>query len=141
MNVAVIYESLSGNTRKAGERIAAELNDRGVNASASPVDQVDLPMLSAADLVIVGSWVDGLFVVGQRPGRPWRLNKLPVIDGKPTAVYCTFAINPGKTLQKLGDIVAKRGGDVIGGFAIRRDGIDDGAVEMVDRLLGVTQAA
>ncbi len=141
MNVAVIYESLSGNTRKAGERIAAELNARGATATASPIDQVDLPMLSAADLVIVGSWVDGLFVFGQKPGRPWRLKKLPVIDGKPAAVYCTFAINPGKTLQRLGDIVEGRGGDVIGGFAIRRDGIDDGAVEMVDRLLGVVQPA
>ncbi len=141
MNVAVIYESLTGNTKKAGDAIAAEFRKRGMEATASPVDQVDLPMLSAADLVVVGSWVDGLFVFGQKPGRPWRLAQLPVIDGKPTAVYCTFAVNPGKTLEKLGDIVARRGGDVIGGFAIRRDDLTGGAEAFVDRVMGAEVVA
>lgn len=139
MNIAVVYESLTGNTARAGELIAAELRARGANATASPIDRVDLPMLSAADLVVVGSWVDGLFVFGQKPGRPWRLAKLPVIDGKKAAVYCTFAINPGKTLDSLSGIVERRGGDVIGGFAIQRGDLEEGAVEFAGRLLAVAE--
>jgi hypothetical protein len=87
--------------------------------------------------VVVGSWTDGFFVVGQRPGRAGRLRNMPVIDGKKAVVYCTYALNPGKTLEKLADIVRDRGGDVVGGMAIRRDDIPGGVHEFVGRLLDV----
>ncbi len=134
-NAVVIHESLTGNTAAAADAIAAELNDAGITTVVCPVTSVDLEALSAADLVVVGSWTDGFVFAGQRPGRDWRLKKLPVIDGKLAAVYCTFAVKYGKTLEKLDKIVAERGGDVIGGYAIRRDDIAGGAAEFVGRLL------
>jgi hypothetical protein len=137
----VIYESLTGNTRHAGERIARELQASGVPAVACPITHIDYPALAAADVVIVGSWTDGIFVFGQRPGRGGRIwMKLPAIDRKRAAVYCTYAINPGKTLKKLGDIVTDRGGDLIGGYAIRRSQIEEGAQTFVDRLLAAAPA-
>jgi len=136
MKATVVYESLTGNTAAAGRLIAAELTAAGIEAVACPITQVDLQSLSASDLVVVGSWTDGLFFFGQRPGRAGRLAKLPVIDGKKAAVYCTFAVNAGRTLPKLSRIVRMRGGDVIGGFAIKRGELEAGAAEFVDRLLG-----
>jgi menaquinone-dependent protoporphyrinogen IX oxidase len=132
----VIYESLTGNTRLAGERIARELEGAGVDAAACPISHIDYPALAAADMVIVGSWTDGFILFGQRPGRTGRLwMHLPAIDRKKTAVYCTYAVAPGKTLEKLSTIAAGRGGDVIGGFAIRRNRIEAGVDTFVDRLL------
>ncbi|MEM7324074.1 MAG: hypothetical protein AAF531_13380 [Actinomycetota bacterium] len=127
---------MTGNTAEAGGYIAAELTAAGVPAVACPITQVDLQALSDADLVVVGSWTDGFFFFGQRPGRASRLAKLPVIDGKQAAVYCTYAINAGKTLEKLSRVVRMRGGDVIGGYAIQRKNLQAGAAEFVDRLLG-----
>jgi hypothetical protein len=132
----VIYESLTGNTRDAGDLIAAELNASGVETVASSITEIDLQALSEADLVVVGSWTDGLFFFGQRPGRAGRLASLPVIDGKKAAVYCTYALNAGKTLDKLAGIVGRRGGEVIGGVAIKRNDLEGGAVDFVDRLFG-----
>ena len=140
MRAIVIYESLTGNTREAGQLIAAELNASGIEAVHSPITAIDLQALSDADLVIVGSWTDGLFFFGQRPGRAGRLASMPVIDGKKAAVYCTYAIDSGKTLPKLADIVTRRGGDVIGGVAIKRNAMEEGAVDFVDRLLGALDA-
>ncbi|MCP3991303.1 MAG: hypothetical protein GY724_19665 [Actinomycetia bacterium] len=136
MKAIVIYESLTGNTRTAGHLIADELTRSGVETLACPIDEVQLQALSEADLVIVGSWVDGLFLFGQRPGRVGRLATLPVIDGKLAAVYCTYAVQAGKTLDKLAGIVTRRGGDVVGGFPIKRNNLSGGAMEFVDRLLG-----
>lgn len=136
MRAIVIYESLTGNTRQAGHMIAAELGKAGVEATACPITEIQLQALSEADLVVVGSWTDGLFIVGQRPGRIGRLVKLPVIDDKKAAVYCTYALNAGKTLDKLAGIVSRRGGDVIGGYAIKRNDLQGGAEEFVARLLG-----
>lgn len=141
MRAIVIYESLTGNTAEAGQLIADELTRSGVETVANPITEINLQALSEADLVVVGSWTDGLFFFGQRPGRVGRLAKLPVIDGKKAAVYCTYAINAGKTLDKLSGIVSRRGGDVIGGVAIKRSELEDGAVDFVDRLLGAVESA
>jgi len=136
VNAVVIYESLTGNTREAAELIAAGLRAEGVDTDVFNITAIDLAALAAADLVIVGSWVDGMIFVGQRPGRAGRLRNLPVIDGKRAAVFCTYAVDPGKTLSKLTDIVSERGGEVIGGVALHRKRLAEGAQDFVDRLLG-----
>ena len=139
MKGIVIFESLTGNTAKAGFAIADELNRAGIETVACSTKAVDLQALSEADIVIIGTWTDGLILLGQRPGGVGRLALLPAIDGKKTAVYCTYAINAGKTLEKLTGVVSRRGGDVIGGATIRRDRIESSAAEFVDRLIGALE--
>ena len=56
MNAIVIYESLTGNTKKAAEFIVDELISNGVAARSCPTSDVDYQALAEADLVIVGSW-------------------------------------------------------------------------------------
>lgn len=140
MKAVVIYESLTGNTRKAAGMIAGALEQAGWEASVSPVTHVDMRALAAADLVIVGSWTDGFIFVGQRPGRAGRLEKLPVMVGKRCVVYCTYAIDPGRTLDKLSHIMRGRGADVLGGYAIRRDRMARDVAEFVGRLLDAVTA-
>jgi len=134
MRAAVIYESLTGNTRRTAGFIGTELARVGIEASVFPVTRVDYQALAEADLVIVGSWTDGLVFFGQRPGRATRLRKLPVLTGKKCLVFCTYAVNCGATLDKLSRIMEERGADVLGGMAIRRDHLADGAQEFVARL-------
>lgn len=140
MRAVVIYESLTGNTARAAELIGAGFRAEGIATTVCPTTAVDYQALADADLVVVGSWTDGLFVVGQRPAKAGRLAQLPVINGKKCAVFCTYALDTGKTLQKLSDIMVGRGGDVIGGLAIRRNRIPEGAADFVDRVLGVVAA-
>ena len=137
----MIYESLTGRTAKAGQAIAAGLSAAGLPTQAFPIKEIDYQALSEADLVIVGSWVDGLVLVGQRPGRVGRIKSMPALAGKRAVVYLTYAIDPGHALQKLSDAVAARGADVLGGQVIRRDKLDEGVADFVDRVLNVTSAA
>ena len=141
MDAVVIFESLTGNTAKAGQAIAAALSAEGLPTQAFPITRIDYQALSDADLVIVGSWVDGLIVVGQKPGRLGRIKTMPALAGKRAVVYLTYAIDPGKALQKMSDAVAARGADVLGGQLIRRDKLDQGVADFVDRVLDVTAAA
>jgi flavodoxin I len=140
MNAVVLYESLTGNTRRAAELIASELGRAGVDATVCPVNRPDFQALAVADVVIVGSWTDGIFVVGQRPGRAQRIRSLPVLDRKPCVVFCTYALNPGRTLTKLTRIMEERGARVLGGMAIRRSDLEGGAREFVSRLLDAVPA-
>ena len=141
MQAVVIFESLTGNTAKAGRAIAADLTAQGLPTRAFPITGIDYQALSDADLVIVGSWVDGLIVVGQRPGRVGRIKKMPALAGKRAIVYLTYAIDPGHTLQKMSDAVEARGAEVLGGQLIRRDKLQQGVADFVERVLDVTASA
>ena len=136
MKAIVVYESLTGKTAKAANLIAADLAAAGVPVTAvSNVTDIDLQALAEADLVIVGTWVDGLVFFGQRPGRQGRLWGLPALAGKQAVVYVTYAIDAGKALDKLTAIVQSRGAEVLGGMTIRRDDLAGGAKEFVERLV------
>ena len=137
MNAVVIYESLTGNTARAGRAIAAGLTQAGLPTQAYPITAIDYQALADADLVVVGSWVDGLFVVGQRPGRFGRIKGMPALAGKKAVVYLTYALDPGKALQKMSDAVSALGAEVLGGQVIRRDKLVEGVDELTDRILGV----
>jgi sulfite reductase alpha subunit-like flavoprotein len=135
MDAVIIYESLTGNTAKASNMIAQELRSAGVPTTVCRITSVDYQALADADLVIVGTWVDGIFVVGQRPGRRQRLRRLPILDRKRCLVFCTYAINPGKTLEKMSRLLEGRGANVLGGMTIRRNDLEGGAKEFVERLI------
>ena len=96
-------------------------------AAVCPTASIEYQALSQADLVVLGTWTDGIFVVGQRPGRVGRLRKLPALAGKQAVAYCTFALNPGHTLDKMAEILTAKGADTIGGYAIHRRHIADGS--------------
>jgi hypothetical protein len=134
VRVVVIYESLTGNTRKASHIIADELIAAGHSAVVCPTTGVDHQALHDADVVVVGGWTDGLFFVGQRPGRAGRLRSLPALAGKRAVCFVTYALDAGKTLEKLIAIVEGLGATVEGGMTIRRDRIDTGAREFAARL-------
>jgi hypothetical protein len=141
VQAVVIFESLTGNTAKAGRAIAADLSARGLPTKAFPINRIDYQALSDAELVIVGSWVDRLIVVGQRPGRVGRIKKMPALAGKRAIVYLTYAIDPGHALQKMSDAVEARGAEVLGGQLIRRDRLHRGVADFVERILDVTASA
>jgi hypothetical protein len=135
VNVVIVYESLTGNTRKTAGFMADEFGRAGASAVVCPITRIDYQALSEADLVVVGTWTDGIVIAGQRPGRAGRLRSIPYLQGKRCAVYCTYAIDPGKTLDKLVAIIEARGADVIGGMAIRRNNLSGGAKDFVNRLM------
>ncbi len=138
MRALVIHESLTGNTRTAARHIVAELRSEGWDATECSSRQVDLSALQRADVVVVGTWVDGLVLFGQRPGGAGKLAKLPLLGDKPTFVFVTYAIDPGRTLDKLTDEITERRGDVRGGMAIKRGKLRDASIEFARRVIDAT---
>lgn len=138
MRAALVVESLTGNTWKAAELIARGLTQHGWSITGlSKVRQPDHASIQAADLVIVGTWVHGLFVVGQAPWGAAAISHLPVMRGKQAATFCTFALNPGRSLDRLGSAVRATGADVVGGLALSRSKLEQHAETFVTRLVGV----
>ncbi len=140
MDVAIIYESMTGTTKRAAFVIADELFRRGIPSRVFPTSGVDATYLAAADLVLIGSWTDGIIVAGQRPGKRKKFAALPRIDGKPAAVFTTYAVNPGKVLDKLEQVVTDLGGTSLGGMAFKRNNLEP-ARDFAERVLALLQTA
>jgi hypothetical protein len=141
MKAAILYSSLTGNTRKAGELIAANLQQEGWGVTTvSPINRIELAGVQDADIVIIGTWVHGLFAVGMAPANVGAISHLPAIRGKLAATYCTFALNPGKTLGKLDRAVGYLGAEVIGGLALHRAKLPAHTEEFAARLVANTPA-
>jgi flavodoxin len=141
MKAAVLVESLTGNTWKAAEMIAADLGQEGW--AITGLDKLRTPDYAAiqeADIVLVGTWVHGFFVVGQAPFGVSTISNLPAMRGKRAAVFCTFALNPGNSLDKLTGAVQATGADVVGGLALSRSKLEQHSEIFASRLVGAVDA-
>jgi flavodoxin len=140
MKAALLVESLTGNTWKAAELIADKLQqERWTITGLSRVGRPDLQSVQRADLVLVGTWTHGLFVVGQAPFALGNIANLPTMRGKQAACFLTFALNAGTSIDKLTTAVGQTGADVVGGLEIKRNYLDEHTDLFVERLLGVLE--
>ena len=142
MKAALLVESLTGNTWKAAELIGDKLQqERWTITGLSKVGTPDLQSVHAADIVLIGTWTHGLFVVGQTPFALGNIANLPTMRGKQAACFLTFALNAGTSIDKLSTAVGQTGAEVIGGLEIKRNYLDEHTDLFVERLLGVVQPA
>lgn len=142
MKVVVLYESRTGTTRDAAELIGGAALRAGAGAVAVfPVDALAPKELAEADMVFVGTWVDGLFFFGQRPGGARKIWALPAIDNKRMAVFCTYAKNPGPTLRKLAGILEAKGAVVTEEQAFHRKRLTVGLDAFVREALAAVPVA
>jgi flavodoxin len=135
MKAAILIESLTGNTWKAGELIAANLQQEGWQISGfAPMGSPDHAAIQAADVVVVGTWVHGLFVVAQAPWGVDRIRALPKMSGKKVAAFCTYALNPGKSLDVVTRELGSTGAEVVGGLTLQRGRLAAHSEEFAARL-------
>ena len=142
MKAALLVESLTGNTWRAAELIADDLGQEGWTITGvSKVRQPDYAAIQAADVVLVGTWVHGFIVVGVAPYGLATISNLPAMRGKQAAVFCTFAVNPRSSLERLTGAVEATGANVVGGLEIKRNFLARHTEEFASRLVGAVESA
>lgn len=142
MKAALLVESLTGNTWKAAEKIGSNLEQEGWTITGmSRVGRPDHASIQAADIVLVGTWTHGLFVVGQAPWAANAISNLPAMRGKKAAVFLTYALDAGKSLDTLTHAVGATGAEVIGGLLIKRNHLDAHTEAFADRLVGALETS
>ncbi len=142
MKAAILVESLTGNTWKAAEMTADLLQqERWSITGLSKVRQPDLNAIQSADIVLVGSWVHGAFLFGQAPWAVNTIANLPAMSGKKAAAFCTFALDPGSSVDKLTSSVGETGAYVIGGLAMSRSKLGEHTEEFAARLVDALAAS
>jgi flavodoxin len=121
MKIAIVYDSETGNTQAAAEQMGELARRAGHECSVESWEEAHPALVSEADLVCVGSWVQGLLVVGQHPSaRSLRfIDRLGDLRGRPAAVFVTYRVAAGRSLDELARHLEARGARVTGRFKSR----------------------
>ncbi len=136
MNIAIVYDSKTGTTAKAADAMSQKLTALGHTCSVKSISQADVAEITKADLICVGSWVQGLFVMMQHPtaGVMQFIERLGSLSGKKAVVFCTYKIAPGSTLSKMAQALEAKGASVAGQFKYRGPEPDAAFVSFADAL-------
>lgn len=140
--VLVGYASAGGRTARAAQAIASGFSARGDQVRTLPITKIGASELAAADLLVLGSWVEGFVVAGVRPAKAMRtwLAQSPRLGGKPVGIFATFAVAPKGALDDMRLAVEVKGGVVVTdtAFGPRELGAKRGLLDVSDFVATMT---
>ena len=121
MNIAIVYDSSTGTTANAAETMGKSMEADGHQCRVQSIALADPAAVSEADLICVGSWVKGLFIVRQHPteGTMRFIERLGDLSGKNAIVFCTYKLAIGSTLRQMAKALEGKGAKVVGQFKYR----------------------
>ena len=121
MNIAIVYDSSTGTTAKAAEAMAKMMEGHGHQCNVQRVVEADPAEVSQADLICIGSWVKGLFIIRQHPtaGTLRFIKQLENLSGKDVVVFCTYKLAIGSSLRQMANALEGQGAKVVGQFKYR----------------------
>ena len=97
------------------------LEEHGHQCQIQSVREADPAEVSEADLVCIGAWVKGLFIIRQHPSERsmWFINQLVDLSGKKVVVFCTYKLAAGSTLSQMSKALEGKGANVVEQFKYR----------------------
>ncbi len=120
MKIVVLHQSRTGNTKRAAELIGGAVQSSGAEVTVRPISNIDYKELADADLIFVGTWVDGLILLGHRPGDSGKIKKVPKLWNKKVVAFMTHALNPGNAAEKMTSLLEEHGATVIAARSLNR---------------------
>lgn len=122
MKVLIAYDSHKGTTRAVAERIAIVAQGSTPDVTVSHVGAIAPSEAAAADVLFLGAWTRGMFVVGVGPsdGAVRWAQGLPPLAGTLGAVFCTYDLAPRGTLAAMSSLLDRAGVEVLGAHGSNR---------------------
>ncbi len=114
-SVLVAFESRSGHTEALARSLAGTLGQSGAGVRVRRLGEIGLADIAEADVVVLGTWVEGLVVarVGPAPATRAAIAGLPELGATKLATFCSYGVAPKGTLTELRRLLESRGGTVV----------------------------
>jgi flavodoxin len=135
MKVAIVFDTHTGITAAAAEKMAEVVRAAGHECTVESVSNADPKVVARANAVVIGCWTKGWFIVRQHPseGALAFAEKLS-LNGRPVAVFATYRLAVGSTVTKLANAVEAAGGTVTGMYKVKGPNVPQGFEGWVDSL-------
>jgi flavodoxin len=103
MKGLVIYNSKKGHTQKYGEEIGKYLLGKNLDTKVISIDNFKEKDIRDADIVFLGSWTNGMFLMFQHPDKKWAnfASKLPEIKDKKVGLFTTYTVATGSMFRRM----------------------------------------
>lgn len=120
MKVAIVYETRTGTTAAAAEKMAEVVRAAGHECSVANISGADARAVGRADALVFGCWTQGYFIFRQHPSD----GIIAFLDGmsinhRPVAVFATYRLAVGPTVRLLASAVERSGGKVTGLYQVK----------------------
>jgi flavodoxin len=120
MKVAIVYETRTGITAAAAEKMAEVVRGAGHDCVVANISNADPRAVGRADAVVIGCWTKGYFIIRQHPSEGILDFLAGVsINHRPVAVFATYRLAVGSTVRQLANAVESSGGKVTGMYAVK----------------------
>lgn len=135
---AVVYRSATGTTRRFAEEIGAHLRSRGIDTTVQSVGDADAAALAHVDLVLLGCWTSGLFIVAQHPDEPWLafVRDLPSLGSARVGLFTTYKLATGSMFGRMRSALAATGARIELELKSRDGRLSDAGRRALDRFAG-----
>jgi flavodoxin len=135
---AIVYRSRTGTTRRFAEEIGAFLAARGLEARVVSIGECDVDALRDVDVVLLGCWTEGLFIVRQHPDRPWVsfARRLPALTVPRVGLFATYKLATGSMFAKMREALVGTGAVVRLELKSRDGTLSDAQRQALERFLG-----
>jgi len=121
MKIEIVYDSQTGTTAAASDAMRKRIEELGHQCRVQSITQANPAEISQADLICIGTWVKGLFIVLQHPTDSTMhfIEQLNDLTGKKAVVFCTYKLAPGSTLYQMEKALERKGANIVGRFKYR----------------------
>lgn len=134
MRVAIIYDTHTGTTGGAAEKMAEVVRAAGHECNVANTSHAQ-QALNGAKAVVLGAWTEGWFIIRQHPSAPMmRWLEDASFAGKHVAVFATYKIAVGSTLRQLAAAAESAGGKVTGMYKVKGPNVPEGFEDWVGSL-------
>lgn len=126
MKVGIVYDTHTGTTAGAAEKMAEVVRAAGHECSVANLSNAD-SALTGAKAVVLGAWTNGWFIIRQHPSEPmmqWLIDAS--LTGRQVAVFATYKLAVGSTVRQLADGAESAGGKVTGMYKVKGPNVPDG---------------
>ena len=106
MNITIVYDSSTGTTAKAAEAMGKTMEAHGHQCRVQSIALTDPTDVSEADLICVGSWVKGLFIIRQHPTEGTMRQMATALEGKGAKVVGEFKYRGPEPSNKFASFAA-----------------------------------
>lgn len=103
MKVTILYQSKKGRTAGYARAMAMYLWSKGMSVSYSSVSDFKPEQLEGCDLLMLGCWTSGWFVVNQHPNELWVdfAKKLPESLPPRLILFATYKFHTGSMFRNM----------------------------------------
>lgn len=100
----IYYSSRKGTTKYFGEEIGEYLHSKDIESHVISVLDAKPEQINDADIILLGGWTHGLFLLFQHPDKNWIdfAKSIPSLKGKKTGLFTTYKIATGSLFKKMG---------------------------------------